>query len=271
MQQSSLTSVTVGIPFYAKSDPAALRLAIDSILQQTYRVKHIHLIQDGPVPNILTDIVNTYTSQNSQISHLIIEKNSGLAYCLNISILNCKTPYYARMDSDDYSDPHRIEKQARYLDEHPQVEILGSFAKEYNRTPHEPDVLLKKVPETMPEIQSTFHYKAPMIHASVMYRHEVFAKIGLYNVNYRTDEDNDLWLRAIRAKVLMANIPEPLYYIGVGDQIFRRTSMLAITEASRNKFRLFTWSPKLNFLKCAFVAYRLLPTCIQASIYKRMR
>lgn len=269
MGQTRLPTVTVGIPFYWKSDPGAFGIAIDSILKQTYPIVEIHLIQDGPIPDALSNVIIHYTSLSNHINHIVVNKNSGLAYCLNLSILLCRTQLYARMDADDYSVPDRIERQVRYLDANPDVEILGTFAKEYCRHPNEPDAQLKTVPERMTDIRNTFHYRAPMIHASVIFRHEVFARIGLYNVHYRADEDNDLWLRAIRAKVGMANLPEPLYYIGISDQVSRRATIRAVAEAAWNKLRLFTWSPRLNFLKCAFITYRLLPTNVQSIIYKK--
>ena len=36
--------------------------------------------------------------------------------------------YVARMDADDICVPHRFEKQVQYLDEHPEIDILGSNA-----------------------------------------------------------------------------------------------------------------------------------------------
>ena len=36
--------------------------------------------------------------------------------------------YVARMDADDICVPHRFEKQVQYLDEHSEIDILGSNA-----------------------------------------------------------------------------------------------------------------------------------------------
>ena len=40
--------------------------------------------------------------------------------------------YVARMDADDICVPHRFEKQVQYLDEHPEIDILGSNALLFN-------------------------------------------------------------------------------------------------------------------------------------------
>ena len=40
--------------------------------------------------------------------------------------------YVARMDADDICVPHRFERQVQYLDEHPEIDILGSNALLFN-------------------------------------------------------------------------------------------------------------------------------------------
>jgi len=263
--------VTVGIAFYSKCNPNDLRVAVESVLAQTYPVEHIHLIQDGPIPPILDQLIQQLRARDPRIEHLHIEKNMGLAYCLNRSILDTNSKYYARMDADDYSHPDRLRRQIAYLEQHPSIDILGTWALEYEEEPHEAGALLKSVPLNQHEIRRIFHYKAPMIHASVVFRLTVFAEIGLYNISYRTDEDNDLWVRAIRGGVGMANLPEPLYYIGTKGQAGRRADRRALYEEALNKCKLLTLSPKLNLLKMLSIAYRLLPARVQSMIYRKLR
>jgi len=264
-------TLTVGIPFYAGSQPDDLKIAIDSILNQTYPPQCLHLVQDGPVPDAVARVVADYVAGDARIVHLPVEKNMGLAYCLNYSILQCATRYYGRMDADDYSAPTRLEKEVGYLEEHPDIDIVSTWAYEYDSRPDEADLLLKKTPLNYAEIVSTFHYRVPLIHASVVYRRTVFANIGLYSPYYRFDEDNDMWGRALTRKVGIANIPEPLYYIGTHGQMARRANFRAVWEEAYNKLKIPTCSLKLNVLKLASIAYRLLPAGVQKMIYKRLR
>ena len=50
-------SITVGIPFYKKTNVEYFDIAIQSIIDQTVSVDNIHLIQDGEVDELLTKIV----------------------------------------------------------------------------------------------------------------------------------------------------------------------------------------------------------------------
>ncbi len=137
--QADKPHVTVGIPFHRGACAEHLRLAVDSILNQTHRPYRVHLIQDGPVSDDLTALVNDYVARGPHIEHLLIPDNSGLPNALNLTIQQTRSPYYARMDADDISRPDRLEVEARYLGEHPAVDIVGSWAIEFHDDPDEAD------------------------------------------------------------------------------------------------------------------------------------
>ena len=45
---------------------------------------------------------------------------------MNETILLSAGKYFARMDGDDVAYPERLERQVRYLERHPQVDLLGT-------------------------------------------------------------------------------------------------------------------------------------------------
>ena len=53
-------SITVGIPFYEKTNPKYFEMAINSIIKQTLTPDSIHLIQDGEVGQELVELINKY-------------------------------------------------------------------------------------------------------------------------------------------------------------------------------------------------------------------
>ena len=75
------SNITVGIPFYFKTEPLDLKKAIDSILNQTLKAEYIHLIQDGEVSDELDKLIKKYTSQFNIIKHIV------LTYINNIQLL----------------------------------------------------------------------------------------------------------------------------------------------------------------------------------------
>ena len=261
--------VTVGIPFYKDSNIAHLRIAIDSIVSQTIIPKEIHLIQDGSIPKKLEEIVNTYIASYPQIKHLLIPKNMGLAHALNISILNSSSQYYARMDADDIAHPERLSKQVNFLEENSDIDILGSWAFVFEGELPNKNCSIRIMPIERNEIHKLFHYQNPLIHPSVIFRRNIFAKIGLYNIEFRTECDLELWARALKLGVGISNLSEPLLYYRNTGVIVRRAA--ALGQQVKARYRYNTLSPKLNILKILSLLFRLFPHNFQMWGYKKFK
>lgn len=267
-------TVTVGVPYCDKTNPHFLKKSLDSIVCQSLYPTSIHLIQDGPIYNKnLIQLVDKFLSNGwNNVEKLVILKNLGLAHALNVSILNCNTKYYARMDDDDISDPKRLEKQITFLEENPEIDILGSWAYEFKgSTPEEGSLFLKKVPVQKRDIRRFFHYRSPFIHPSVVFRRSVFAKIGLYNTKFKTSQDTELWGRALKYDVGVANLPEPLLYYRAAGLAQKRSDISSVLRIAKAQFSYKTYSPYLNLLKLASIGFRLLPQRIRKWGYDHLR
>jgi glycosyltransferase involved in cell wall biosynthesis len=263
--------VTVGIPFYKGSNSEHFRSAIDSILSQKLLPTEIHLIQDGPIPNDLDNIVKHYLTTYPFIKHELVPENLGLAHALNLSILKTTTEYYARMDADDIAHPERLKKQVDFLETYPEIDILGTWAIEFEGCPISGKGITRKPPVSQSHIYSMIHYQNPLIHPSVMLRRTVFAKIGLYDTNFRRDQDLELWGRAIRMKVGMTNIPEVLMYYRNTGVLKRRSDLKRVFNMAKIRYRYNTLSPQLNILKILTIIFPLMPIYIQNWGYKKFK
>lgn len=103
---------------------AYLREAVDSILAQTFTDFEFLIIDDGSTDSSV-DIIKSY--DDDRIRLLQNEKNMGLCATQNRVIDAAAGEYIAVMDCDDISYPTRFEKQAAYLDAHPDVMMCGSL------------------------------------------------------------------------------------------------------------------------------------------------
>ena len=262
-------SITVGIPFFSKTISEQFQAAVDSVLAQSLQPDEVHLIQDGPVSEELSKVVKTYVESFSYIKHLIIEHNSGLAHAINFSILNTTSEYYARMDSDDIAHPQRLEKQSAFLEAHSDVQILGTWAIEFEENLFTEQGFVRQVPTNLTEMKAMFHYRNPFIHPTVMFRRSVFAKVGLYNVNFRLEEDLELWSRVFNTEVKVANLPEALLYYRFTGSIQRRAAAVRYQVKARYQFN--TWSIKLNVLKFLSLLLKIMPYGLQKWAYKNLR
>jgi len=264
------SGITVGIPFYAGEVPAHFRAAVDSVLQQSHPPDVIHLIQDGPVPDPLAEIVETYTGAHDAVQHIQIPANRGLSYALNTSIRATRTEYYARMDADDICHKERLERQLAFLDAHPTVDILGTAALEFSVDPDEPGTLLKRMPEHKEEIEKMAHYRTPFIHPSVVFRTRIFETIGLYAERDMVD-DVALWMEALRHDVGVANLPDALLYFRTSGVVRRRATFRRALREAVIRLNYPTRSLRLNLLKLASILFRLLPARLQEWGYQNLR
>ena len=264
-------SFTVGIPFYQKSDPLHFEEAIDSIMNQTLMPSEIHLIQDGAVGKNLQKVVNKYENHPSKLFKIIKLNKMGLPYALNKSIENSSTKFYARMDADDISFAKRFEKQINYLKIHNNVKILGSWAYEFEKDINETDMFLNKTPNSKNSIERLIHYRNPLIHSTVIFKIQTLRKIGLYNESMLTDQDLELWNRAIKKNVNITNLQEPLLYLRTLDRIHRRSKWSAIKRQIIIRYSYNTSSLSLNFLKLASILIRIMPVSIRKWSYTYLR
>ena len=262
-------TITVGIAFHSATIASQFCEAIDSILNQTLLPSELHLIQDGPVQDELIEIVNDYIKSASFIKHIPLSQNLGLSHAINISILNTTSKYYARMDSDDISMPDRLQKQVFFLEENQDIDIVGGWAKEFETSSNLEGGFIRKVPCLRTDMEKVLHYRNPLIHPTVVFRRSVFAKIGLYDVMFRMEEDLELWTRAFKAQVGITNLPEILLYYRFTNSVTRRSA--AVRYQIRARYKYNTYSLKLNLLKFMSISLRFLPGRVQIWAYKNLR
>jgi glycosyltransferase involved in cell wall biosynthesis len=113
--------VSIGMPIF--NCETTLRSAVNSILNQTYSNWELILIDDGSNDKTL-EIANSFN--DSRIKVIADRLNLKLPTRLNQAIDLSKGKYFARMDGDDISYPQRLEIQVDYLENHPEIDLLGT-------------------------------------------------------------------------------------------------------------------------------------------------
>lgn len=110
MQDNLQPLVTVAMPVYNAGN--YLRLAVLSIVKQTFTDWEMLIIDDGSTDNALDSIADI---QDCRIHIIKDGANKGLAARLNEAIDLARGQYLARMDQDDVSYPERFERQVQAL------------------------------------------------------------------------------------------------------------------------------------------------------------
>ena len=112
--------VSVILPVYNAG--TTLLRAIESIYRQVFQDWELILIDDGSTDGCVTGL-----GQLDRRVRIVQDgNNKGLAASLNQGIDMARGRYFARMDQDDIAYPGRLEAQVRYLECHPDVDLLGT-------------------------------------------------------------------------------------------------------------------------------------------------
>ncbi len=179
--------LTVGIVIWGGTIYNYFEDCLESIKNQTINNFKIHIIVNGNITNEVEEILKKYgVIFGDRISIYRTCWNFKLAPALNISILLCKSKYYARMDDDDICIPERFKIQLDYLENNKTVLALGGSCFEFD-TP-KIDMNRKypivKVPNSIDEIKRAYHYKCPIIHPTVMFRWNFFIMLDYITSNF---------------------------------------------------------------------------------------
>ena len=169
---------------YYKENPEWFDYSIKSMINQTIKCDEFVLVEDGPLTKELDDVVNKYQKKYPGIFNIIkIEKNGGLGPALKLGIENCKNEFIARMDSDDFSIPNRIEKQFEIFEANPELGLVGSNVEEFEGTIENVNchVIL---PEKQKDIYKFSKKRCPFRHPTLLYKKSSVLKAGNYRKFY---------------------------------------------------------------------------------------
>ena len=100
--------------------------SISSIINQTYDHFELIIIDDASTDKS-SNLIKSF--KDSRVIYIKNERNLGIASSLNIGIKKAKGKYLARMDDDDISEPKRLDKQVRFMEENTSCGLLGTYAK----------------------------------------------------------------------------------------------------------------------------------------------
>ncbi|WP_036150943.1 glycosyltransferase [Maribacter forsetii] len=222
--------------------------SIESILQQTYRHFEFIIINDCSSDSSL-EIINKYGLIDNRIVIINNSTNLGLTINLNKAINLAKYEFIARMDADDISLKDRFEKQIIFLENNPDIDVLGSFCKDIDE---EGNIISDRtVPIANSEINKLIHIINPICHPTVVFRKNKLQELGFYNEEYKVVQDYDLWLRCAAKNIKMYNLPEFLLKYRVNDSYHSRKS----------------WKYRMTDLKIRYYGYKNLHLPFYKRIY----
>ncbi len=201
-----------------------LALALKSIYEEQRRKPdEIVVVFDGPLTDELYSVLNSFREGKEEtVKYFPQEENRGLGEALRIGAEKCTGDYIFRMDADDISAPERFLKQANYIEEHPDIDVLSANTAEFLESTDE-EMRLCTFPETHEGIAKLAKTRNPVNHMTVCVKRESLIRCGSY-MPLHLLEDYYLWLRMLADGCKFATYAEPLVYVRIGNGMYSRRS-----------------------------------------------
>ncbi len=203
-------SISVLLPVH--NGAATIKAALDSLWSQSCGDFECIAVDDGSDDGTL-EVLRQEAAREKRLRVVALPR-VGLVSALQQGLAACRARWVARMDADDICLPRRLELQAAYLREHPEVGLVscrvafgGDAARQagYAHYVQWTNTLLRHE-----DISKGRFRESPFAHPSVMFRRELESRHGGYKAG-DFPEDYELWLRWLQAGVRMEKLPQTLF------------------------------------------------------------
>ncbi len=170
--------------------------------------------------------------RDARIRIINTEEPLGLSGSRNFGLHQARADLIAFIDSDDFCEPGRLEKQVGFLLTHPEHILVGSALRYVNEKSE--TIGERRYPETDEEIKKRLVTVNCIAQPSVIARRQTLIDAGGYDDEFPCAEDYALWIRLARFGKFH-NLPEALTAYRIHEQSGKQ---LLLKPALRDTTRL---------------------------------
>lgn len=186
-----------------------LQECLDSLFTQTFQNFCVLAINDASTDSS-GKILENYAAKESRLRVFHFEQNKGdpAATQFALEMANyMQVDYLARMDADDICLPQRFEKQISFLDQHPEIDVLGSNVIHIGENTGGGS----DVPLTDSDIKTALMTaRANILNPTAIWRHSTVRPLGIRYDVQTIACDYAMWVNLAIYQKKFANIEEPL-------------------------------------------------------------
>jgi len=173
---------------------------LESVLSQTYQDFEFIITDDGSSDGTV-DVMKRFDDRRIKLS--CFSQNQGACAAINNCIQEAKGEYIAVINSDDAWMPEKLEKQVKFLDEHPEIGAVFSYAhiidEQANKITEEnhfySKVFIQPNRTRFEWLRHFFFNGNCLCHPSLLIRKHCYDDIGLYDERFALLPDFDFWIR----------------------------------------------------------------------------
>jgi len=177
-----------------------IKEALGSVINQTYPVNKIYLIDDGSNDRS-EKIINEYQKESSIKIEYIKTYGNSPSKARNIGIKRSSADIIAFLDADDVWHPEKIEKQIKLIEEkevefvHTGYQYIDSAGNDF--IPRDRSYSDSELYGDVSRL--IFHKVGSIALPSVIISKKLIDRVGAFDPELRFAEDHDLWIRAAQA------------------------------------------------------------------------
>lgn len=227
-----MVPITVCMPVYNREE--YIKDCINSILSQTFSDFELLIVDDGSTD----ETVNIIMSYNDIRIRLIRNNHDYIKSC-NMLLQKARGKYIARMDSDDIMIADRLEKQYRFLENNPEVDIVGGSLLVFDEDGDKQ--ILKNVEDVT--MRHLYEIGTGISNPTFMLRTEKIRQLGIeYEKEYIYAEDYRFWAQSLRKGLVIKNMPDVLVKYRLSKSQVSSAYLYAQYKASQNiKEQISRW------------------------------
>lgn len=214
------------------NEEAFLKEAIDSILRQTVQNYELIIVDDCSSDGT-GEILDGYTT-DSRIHIIKNKENRGLTANLNRALEKASGIYIARMDGDDIAHKDRFEKELKYLESHPELQLISCRTETFGN-----EQLCSDIQGDPEYLRCRMLVRPVLAHPGFMARGEVFRELGFrYDESFRQAQDYELAARLSRTYAIGICPEVLLSYRAHKGQVSQKAGGRQFENADRVRERL---------------------------------
>ncbi len=216
-----------------KNATETLQETLISIVTQEYSNFEVICVVASSNDNSL-EISKKWAETDSRIKVVDFHEAGGVAAQCNLGLSLAKGKYVAICNADDINLPNRFLAQSLFLENNPEVGVVGSDVLTFGRA-----TKYWRFPNGFEEIKATMLFRSAIANPTAMIRRSVLTENNItYDIKFHSAaEDLDLWQRLSEVTTLRnLNLPLVRYRIWNG-QVTQNSSETIDSNSSRIRLR----------------------------------
>lgn len=207
---------------YEKDNDKHFIDAINSLKLNKEYIDQTIIVINGYISDFKREVIKKNFDE-LKITSIEIPINLGLSRALNIGLQKVKSDWVARFDSDDLCLPNRFKIMKEIiLNYEKKFDVIGTYIEEFNE--YEKTKVLRKTPTSLKKIKKRILFSNPINHVSVIFKTSLIKKISGKDFYPLIDgfEDYALWIKLLKNKIKMTNLPFVSVYVRADDDMLNR-------------------------------------------------